>query len=582
MNPKRSLRSMLTVGFAAIALPLVCLLLYSNHTASDALRGQAAEANKNMITLYANQIQAVLGNESKYLYDLASYNSDILSLDGLIDDSTEYTLAKVRIRNSLQQYIRFNSGVDIQFAYHAAYRDLIATNYNTGSYEETAAIASCLNRMLASVKPGDPSFSGWKELRCGDVDSLVRLVDTGYGVYLGGWARLDHLMVPLELIQLGGGGFAAFADRQGRLISGTFDAERLEDVPVVDSRQDYQRIRGTHETYIAVSNPVATTDVGLAAFIPEERMLQNLSWFRKFIAWLPFFAVALLLLYLLYLNNIIIKPMNGLLKGMRTLTRGDWKIRLGNTGSREFNALNDAFNGMANEIQDLKIHVYEEQIRTHKAELKHLQLQINPHFLLNSINVVYNLAQLKNYEIIQSMCLNLVKYFRFTTQTNQPFVTLSEELDHMDSYLRIQQLRFPGRITFRIGLEEEAREVRLPPLIVQPFIENAIKYGFDFMEEPFHIEIQAMLAEGGRRCLIRIADNGCGFPEDVLNAMQNGDYFRRSDGNHLGIWNCYHRLQLLYGPEAKLSCGNAAEGGALIELTVPAQLSDSSASLLHA
>jgi len=573
---------MLTVGFAAIALPLVCLLLYSNHTASDALRGQAAEANKNMITLYANQIQAVLGNESKYLYDLASYNSDILSLDGLVDDSTEYTLAKVRIRNSLQQYIRFNSGVDIQFAYHAAYQDLIATNYNTGSYEETNAIQLCLSRLLASVKPGDPHFSEWKELRCGNVDSLIRLVDTGYGVYLGGWVRLDHLMVPLELIQLGGGGFAAFADQQGRLVSGTFDGGRLQDIPVVDDGANYQRIRGKDETYIAVSNPVATTDVKLAAFIPEKRMLQNLAWFRKFIAWLPFFAVALLLLYLLYLNNIILRPMNGLLKGMRTLTRGDWKIRLGDTASREFNALNDAFNGMAKEIQDLKINVYEEQIRTHKAELKHLQLQINPHFLLNSINVVYNLAQLKNYEIIQTMCLNLVKYFRFATQTNQPFVMLSEELDHMDSYLRIQQLRFPGRITFRIELEDDARDVRIPPLIVQPFIENAIKYGFDFMDEPFHIEIRAMPIDGGRRCRIRIADNGSGFPEDVLASMRSGDYFRRTDGKHLGIWNCYHRLQLLYGPEALLTCGNAGDGGALIELTVPAELSDSSANLLHA
>jgi len=574
MNPKRSLRYKLIVGFVTIVLPLVSLLLYSNYMASNSVREQAAESNRSMIALYSNQIQSALAVETNYLYDLASYDADILSLGRLDGASSEYTLTRVRILNSLSRYNRFDSGVDTQFAYSVAHRDFIPTKIQSGSYDETMRIRECLEGHLEEARPGSPYFTQWKAISCGDAYGLLRIVDSGSGVYLGAWVRLDHLMVPLELIQLGREGFAAFASLEGELLHGGAAASGLSGSPVIDSAANYQRLKGEDDTYVVVSHPVASTDVKLAAFIPEQGMLQNLSRFREFISWIPIFVVALLSLYLLYLNHIIIRPMNELLKGMRTLKRGDWAFRLAGSPSKEFHSVNESFNDMVQQIQTLQIHVYEEQIRTHKAELKHLQLQINPHFLLNSINVVYNLAQIKNYSVIQAMCLNLVKYFRFATKTGQPFVALAEEMEHMDSYLRIQQLRFPGRITYRIEVGDSAGDIPIPPLIVQPFIENAVKHGFDFMDEPFHIDIQARIER--ESCLIRIADNGSGFPEEVLEELQSGSYFERNDDQHLGMRNSYHRLHLLYGIGARLSLGNGQDSGAWVELEIPAESKEQS------
>ncbi|RUT45301.1 HAMP domain-containing protein [Paenibacillus anaericanus] len=573
MNPKGSLRFKLAIGFITITFPLVCLLIYSNFTASNSVREQAAESNKNMISLYSNQIQTSLGIEANFLYDMTSHDADILSLNKMVYNSSDYTLTKMRILNSLSRYNRFDNSIDIQFAYSKVYRDLIHTSIKADSYEEAIVIKQCIQGILDMAQPESPLFRGWKTVSCGDIYGLVRIVDSGFGVYLGAWVQLNHLMIPLELIQLGGEGFSALANPEGRLIAGSFEIGGFKDPPRINSDARYQRLKGENGTYVVVSNPIKSTDVTLIAFIPEQGMLDNISRFREVIAWIPLFAFLLLLLYLIYLNSIILRPMNALLKGMRTLKRGDWAIRLNNSPSREFHAVTETFNDMAHQIQELKINVYEEQIRTHKAELKHLQLQINPHFLLNSINVIYNLAQLKNYTVIQAMCLNLVKYFRFTTKTSQPFVRLSEEMEHMDSYLCIQQLRFPGRITFEIVIDENAKQVPIPPLIVQPFIENAIKYGFDFMEEPFHIEIQATLDTDQRFCRIRIVDNGCGFSPEMLESLQSGRYFHQTNDQHLGIWNSYHRLQLLYGNTARLNFDNCLNSGALIELDVPIEVS---------
>lgn len=571
MNPKGSLRFKLTVGFITITLPLVCLLLYSNYTASNSVREQAAESSKSMITLYSNQIQTALGIETNFLYDLATADVDILSLNKMVYNSNEYTLTKMRILNSLSRYNRFDSTVDIQFAYSNAYLDLIHTNIKTASYDENLAIKQGLQDLLDTVKPGSPLFSGWRVVSSGNIHGLVRIVDSGAGVYLGAWVRLEKLMIPLDLIQLGREGFAALADSEGKLITGSFDVGGFADPPLIDFYEKYQRIMGEKDTYIVVSNPIISTDVTLAAFIPEKRMLHNLARFRMIIAWIPVFAVVMLSLYLIYLNGIILRPMNELIKGMRTLKRGDWAYRLNNSPSREFYMVNETFNDMAHQIQKLKINVYEEHIRAHKAELKHLQLQINPHFLLNSINVVYNLAQLKNYSVIQAMCLNLVKYFRFTTKTSKQFVTLSEEMEHMDSYLRIQQLRFPERITYRFVMDEDSKKVQIPPLIVQPFIENAIKYGFDFMDDPFHIEIHSIIDTDQKRCRIRIVDNGSGFSQELLDSLRSGRYFHQTNDQHLGIWNSYHRLQLLYGNTFRLEFDNCADSGALIELEIPVE-----------
>ncbi len=570
LNIKHSLRFKLIIGFVTIAVPLVGLLLYNNYYASNTIREQVADSNKNSMILYSHQIEASLNKETNFLYNIALEDPNIAALSQLRENTDEYYLTKARILNTLTRYHRFDKSVDLQFIYSVKTRDLFNTPIQTSSYEELESIKTTIEKVVTGVKPDSDYFREWKAIEYGQEKyALIRLVDTGDGFYLGAFVELENLMIPLDLIHLEDG-FASFVNSRGELITNTsaIGGHLLDTSLASESNEVYQVINKDDRKYVVVMNRIQGTDVILGAFVPESQMLKNLYHFRRVIVLISIAAFITLIIYLVYLNDIILKPMNNLIRGMRRIKHGDWDTRLHSSKSKEFAIINETFNGMASEIHDLKISVYEEQIKAHKAELKHLQLQINPHFLLNSINIVYNLAEIKNYGVIQLMCMNLVKYFRFTTKTNQVAVTIAEEMEHMESYIKIQQVRFPERITYAFRIADQAEHAAIPPLLIQPFIENAIKYGFDFMDHPFHIEIDIRLP-GEDQLEIMIRDNGNGFPDDVLRQLQSGTFKASRDGQHLGISNVQYRLKHIFGQKASLSFDNAPEAGARIKIVLP-------------
>jgi len=235
--------------------------------------------------------------------------------------------------------------------------------------------------------------------------------------------------------------------------------------------------------------------------------------------------------------------------------------------SDEFRLMNHTFNRMIEEIRHLKIDVYEEKLNHQKAELKQLQLQINPHFFLNSLNIIYNLATVRDYAIIQEMTKCLVAYFRFIFQSDAFYVLLRDELSHTRNYLRIQQLRFPQRLTFRIDVDDDALNCPIPPLVVQNVVENSIKHAFN-LDDMLDIRIRVSAAGTGseRRLLVRIADNGPGFPPEVLDLLRQDRDLVQDEGGRIGIWNLRRRLRLLYPSGYRLTFENGAEGGAVVTM----------------
>lgn len=566
-NIKQSLRFKLIIGFVVITVPLVGLMLYYNYYASNTIREQVAESNKNSMILYSQQIEVALNKETNFLYNIAVEDPNLAALPQLMDKPNEYFLAKAMIISTISRYHRFDNSVDMQFIYSLRNQDFFTTQIKDNSYERLNAIKTTVEKLVKEIKPDSDYFREWKAIEYSTGKyALVRIVSTGDGFYVGAFIELKNLVIPLDIIH-SKEGFAGFLNSQGGLITNAGAITSNRSISIESKLSgEYQVVKQEDRRYIAVTNPVQGTDVILSVFIPEDQMLKDLEKLSRGIVLISLGALVILVIYLVYLNDIILKPMNNLVLGMRRIKHGDWNIRLQSSKAKEFAIINETFNSMAAEIHELTSSVYEEQVKAHKAELKHLQLQINPHFLLNTINIIYNLAEIKNYSVIQLMCMNLVKYFRFTTRTNQVAVTIQEEMEHMESYIKIQQVRFPERITYEIQMEKSAEEAAIPPLLIQPFIENAVKHGFDFMDHPFHIYIAVGLMEQDRVRIV-IMDNGNGFPQEMLEKLKSGSFLEHQNGEHLGISNVQYRIKHLFGEDARLEFDNAP--GARIQMVLP-------------
>ncbi|MFD0698464.1 sensor histidine kinase [Paenibacillus sp. GCM10027628] len=561
-----SIRFKLVFGLVAAIVPLITLLIYNNYYSIGVVHNQVALSSKNMMSLYMGQIDAQLQDADRNLIGLATANFDIAFMDAPASDD-EYQLAKQRVSNTLARDIVLYKSVDAFFVYSQSRYDLLDVFKADVAFPERDQVERHLQLLLS----GDPQGTGmkkWFVQKIGQDYYMLRVIKSGT-LYIGAWVNARTLLIPLNLIDLGSEGSSLLVTDRGEPMVST--------KPLPDEKIDFTKgfrqfyMSGDRNNLLIVGEPSQEGDFNLAAVIPDQQILQNLPILSRVIKAISFASIGLLPISLLFLRKILLIPLKRLIAVMRRINDGNVNVRIESyPASDEFQLVNQTFNRMMAQIEELKINVYEEQLSKQKAELQHLQLQINPHFFMNSLNILFNLAQVKNFELIQEMTLCLVRYFRFMFQSNLSFVSLREELQHVRNYVRIQELRFPNSLSCTIDAPDFLGNVPVPPLVIQTFLENSIKHSVT-LEEPVLISVAIDLKETGFEPYIEIVirDTGKGFSEEVLNKIRSGNRVVDEHGEHIGIWNVRQRLQLLYGGKAAISCYNGFPRGAVVEIRLP-------------
>lgn len=213
-----------------------------------------------------------------------------------------------------------------------------------------------------------------------------------------------------------------------------------------------------------------------------------------------------------------------------------------------------------------QIHSQElEQMRTtrelEKARYKALQAQINPHFLFNTLNIISRTALFEEANATVDLIDSLASIFRYTLEYHDD-VTVKEELAFVKEYLTIQQVRFADRLEFSIDCPQEFQDVRIPPLIIQPFVENSMIHGLEPKVEGGKVDVT--LHKEGKRLVIQIIDTGVGIDASRLSLVH-------ADGKqHIGVKNISDRLKLYYKGKANLVLSKVSEeGGTKVTITLP-------------
>ena len=279
--------------------------------------------------------------------------------------------------------------------------------------------------------------------------------------------------------------------------------------------------------------------------------------------------LSILVIPLLYLlaKRLINRPLTALWEGMQQVEAGDLDYRVPEQfGTVQMDYLAKRFNQMTGEIRHMRIASYEQEIGKLQTETINAHLQVNQHMLMNSLNVVYSLIQMKRYDEAGEFTVLLMKYFQYALRKNSNFVTVQEEMTFIEDYIRLQKIRFKNRFTSVCQVTEEARDKIIPQLLVQGFVENAVKYAI-VPDRITEILIDIHLKD--ERLLISVIDSGNGIEASRLSMLQEGKPVQDATGMHVGLWNVRKRLDYYYGSDYELKIVSDRGTGTMVHVSLP-------------
>lgn len=267
------------------------------------------------------------------------------------------------------------------------------------------------------------------------------------------------------------------------------------------------------------------------------------------------------LLFAYFISGRITNPIKKLLGAMRSVGEGDFQTQVAVSTNDEFGILLQRFNRMNDRIRLLVSENYEIKLKEQEAEIQALNLQMNPHFLYNTLNVMNWTAIENDQKELSKMLVCLSNMLHYTSRKEWGAVHLSEEIEWMKNYFYIMSVRFEDKFTVSYEIDSAVYPYKLPRLLFQPFVENAILHGFDQIESGGRIRIRGWIEEGVRH--FEIADNGRGMSSDTIHAI----LYRESSS--VGIKNTIARIRMTYGEAYGIAIDSAPGAGTRVTVRLP-------------
>lgn len=261
-------------------------------------------------------------------------------------------------------------------------------------------------------------------------------------------------------------------------------------------------------------------------------------------------------------------PLIVLSDALATFGKGDFSVSCNIDSNDEVGKLSRNFNRMVTDINQLIETVFKERILKQEAELKSLQMQINPHFLYNTLETINWTAREKGVREIGEMAKSLGDLMRGTI-SGKDFILLSQEEEALKNYLKIQKFRFEEKLNFIIDIPTEFHKYMIPKFIIQPLLENAIVHGIEPKLDPGTVEVHVCGQDGD--LMIWVIDDGVGVDRESIQRILSEEEDVEIEGHTLiGINNVNRRIQIYYGKEYGLQIKNNQGKGTRVFLRLKA------------
>ncbi len=309
----------------------------------------------------------------------------------------------------------------------------------------------------------------------------------------------------------------------------------------VEESEWYSVVRRESFNYIKIESTLDKYGWSIIEEIPSYIIKQPIKQItEKYM--LTFILVIIVSFIIVYkLSSWITKPVINLKNKMKKVIDGDLKVKVEVDRNDEIGNLEESFNNMIKWLNESIEEIKEKEKQKRIAELSFLQAQINPHFLYNTLSGVRFLISMNKNEEAEEMLFEFTKLLRNVLPKASELITLKEEIEIVKAYIDLQKIRYPNQFEVYIDIGEAIRDIKVPALILQPVIENAIFYSIDNEGKKGQINILGYSEE--ERIIIEIKDNGKGMSNSQIN-----DVFKNKESiNRVGLVNVHERIQLNYG-----------------------------------
>lgn len=336
----------------------------------------------------------------------------------------------------------------------------------------------------------------------------------------------------------------------------------------LDSENSYMNIRNRQGVWMLGTHKIGYTGWKLVMVSSLSSVQkENMKIYQLIFSFLCLAGILMLGVDVILIQKIT-KPVSRLHQAIQSFGVGKLDVRVDETGIGEISSLEQGFNQMAGEIQELMDRSISQEQEKRHMERRLLQAQISPHFLYNTLDSIIWMIQGKQYEGAGKMVSLLARFFRVALSKGKDIIPLRQEVEHATSYLSIQNIRFQDKFDFELNIDESLMEYLCPKITIQPILENAIYHGVENMFGDG--EIILSIQEHGEDICIEVSDNGEGMTEEQVEKILHHDIRKTSGkGSGVGVYNVDSRIKLLYGENYGISIQSELDEGTTVKILLP-------------
>ncbi len=331
----------------------------------------------------------------------------------------------------------------------------------------------------------------------------------------------------------------------------------------------YNNVR-VGNTYYSVYNSGAISNGWyMVLAIPRDYYMRDITKLKNVIIPITLMTAFLTALLSILVSRGITRPIRFLSRAMENFGQGNFDINCQVDSEDEIGRLSHTFNQMVMDMNSLVNTVYEQKVMKQEAQMKSLQMQINPHFLYNTLDTINWMARIRHVDEIGDMVAALSNMMRYSLE-KKSFVRLGEEVKSLKDYIAIQNYRYRDKMMAEIEIDESLMSLYIPRLLIQPILENAIVHGIEEKLDKGHILVAARRED--EDLYIQIMDDGVGMTEETMSHILREDYSMKKSGHtSIGVVNVNRRIQMIYGKDYGLLVQSVLGAGTKITIHIPAR-----------